>query len=51
MWLPVAVFDGVLVIPGIVDLVTETFYNYPTAVHVILPLEGHGGARAIIKRD
>ena len=29
----------------------RAFYNYPTAVHVILPLEGHGGARAIIKRD
>jgi hypothetical protein len=50
LWLFPIVFDGLLVVPGIVDLATYTLWNYPREVSVVLPPEGQGTARAVVKR-
>ena len=42
VWLPIGVFDQVLIVPGMVDQVSETFLNYPTDVTIALPPNGRG---------
>jgi hypothetical protein len=43
--LPVIV-DGILIIPGIIDIAGDVFYDYPKRVELTLPKEGSGGSRA-----
>jgi hypothetical protein len=49
LW-PVAVVDGLMVVPGLIDIACAVGMDWPTAVHVMLPPEGHGGARAVVTR-
>ena len=49
-WLPVAIIDGLTILPGIIDLATYSTFDYPKQVSATLPPEGHGGARAVVTR-
>lgn len=42
--LPV-IIDGILIIPGIIDIAGDVFYDYPKRVELTLPKEGSGGSR------
>lgn len=49
-WLLLAAVDGLLILPGILDLATATFWNPPDGVHLILPPAGEGAPRAVVQR-
>ncbi len=48
--LPVAFVSGLLIVPGIVDLSSNTLYDRPENIHAFLPEKGHGGAMLDVKR-
>lgn len=45
-----AIGSGLLVIPGIIDLASEAFYDWPEQVKLVMPPEGRGASRAIVSR-
>lgn len=46
----VSILGALLVVPGIVDLSSDAFYDWPTAIHAVLPAKGSGGAMLDVKR-